>query len=143
MPSYRKRRHQKVYAKHTKAAKKADACQFCEIDQSYPQFVNKGQHFKIIQNIFPYDVWDGMRVSEHLLLIPTTHTENLGTLEPAAKLEFVELISKYEVQGYDVYARSLSVVRSVPHQHTHLIKTTGKTIRGTVYLKRPYTTIIW
>jgi diadenosine tetraphosphate (Ap4A) HIT family hydrolase len=113
------------YGKHLRATRNSVDCPFCSITSSSKQLISESQHFKVIYNIFPYNKWDYSNVTEHLLLIPKQHTDNLGTLPPAAMQEFVELISKYESIGYDIFARSPhSKSKTVKHQHTHLIKTT-------------------
>lgn len=51
----------------------------------------------------------------------------------------IDKISQYEDNGYHIYARPTnSVTRSVPHQHTHLIKTSDKSVRATFFLQKPY-----
>ena len=52
----------------------------------------------------------------------------------------MDVISDYESEGYDVYARSVaSDLRSVAdHQHTHLIKTKGKPAKVSLYIDKPY-----
>ena len=100
------------------------------------------KHFKIIKNIFPYDTWDARDVHDHLMITPIMHTESLSALGDDAAVEFVKLVSTYEKQGYDVYARSpYSAIKSVPHQHTHLIKTGGTRHKGVIHIEKPYVSI--
>lgn len=142
MPHYRKQKNQKRYAAHTKAAKKSKVCQFCELNTSSDEVVSMHKHFKIIKNIFPYDNWDARDVFDHLMITPVKHTESLSTLGDEAAIEFVKLVSAYEKQGYDVFARSPhSTIKSIPHQHTHLIKTGGKMHKAVLHLQKPYISI--
>lgn len=142
MPHYRKPKNQKIYDKYTAGVKGKKICEFCQLNEGSDQVVKIHKHFKIIYNIFPYDSWDSHAVIDHLMIVPNTHTESLANLGDEAAIEFVKLVSEYESVGYDVYARSPhSTVKSVPHQHTHLIKTGGKSRRGVVYFKKPYISI--
>ena len=142
MPHYRKSKNQKLYAAHTKKAKKSNVCQFCELNSKSDQVVSIHKHFKVIKNIFPYDNWDARDVYDHLMITPIAHTESLSTLGDEAAIEFVKLVSSYESKGYDIYARSPeSTIKSVPHQHTHLIKTGGKKHKAVLHLQRPYISI--
>lgn len=142
MPHYRKPRNQREYAAHTAKAKLSAICQFCELTAASDEVVSMHKHFKIIKNIFPYDNWDARDVYDHLMITPVVHTESLSTLGDEAAIEFVKLVSSYEKQGYDVYARSpMSTLKSVPHQHTHLIKTGGKKHKGVLHLQKPYISI--
>ena len=142
MPHYRKNKNHKVYAVHAEAAKKSGGCAFCELKADSYQVIKIAEHFKIIKNIFPYDNWDARDVLDHLMITPIMHTESLSTLGDEAAVEFVKLMSGYEKQGYDVYGRSPhSTVKSVPHQHTHLIKTGGKNHKAIIHLQKPYISI--
>lgn len=142
MPHYRKRKSQKMYATHTKNARASGECQFCLLDESSDQVVKIYKHFKVIKNIFPYDNWDARNVTDHLMITPIVHTETLSSLGNDAAIEFVKVMSSYEAKGYDVYARSPhSTIKSVPHQHTHLIKTSGKAHKMIVHFTKPYISI--
>jgi len=142
MPHYRTSKNQKAYAAHTNKARKSNVCQFCELAAGSDEVVKIHKHFKILKNIFPYDNWDAQDVLDHLMITPIKHTESLSTLGDKAAVEFVQLISSYEKNGYDVFARSPhSTTKSVPHQHTHLIKTGGKKHKGVLHLQKPYISI--
>lgn len=78
----------------------------------------------VVPNIFPYAVWDFCAVTDHLMVIPKLHTEAIGELEPMMIQEYMELILRYEIEGYNFYARApKSATKSIAHQHMHLIKT--------------------
>ncbi len=137
MPT-RSRKEHKVYKNYLKKLPK-DVCQFCLIDQSTPQFIKETKHFKIVQNIFPYSMWDMQSVADHLMIIPKQHTDTLSDLTAEQALEFTHLLADYEKQGYNVYARTPgSGIKSVVHQHTHLIKPGKKTRKFIFYLAKPY-----
>jgi diadenosine tetraphosphate (Ap4A) HIT family hydrolase len=142
MPHYRNRKNQTNYIAHTKSARKKGICQFCALKENSDETVRFYEHFKVIRNIFGYDKWDGRTVKDHLMVVPKEHTESLATLSKEAAVEYVKIVSTYESDGYDVYARSPhSTIKSVPHQHTHFIKTVGKTHRGVIHLESPYISI--
>ena len=105
-----------------------DPCEMCRlggthIDKKDPnQVVHRGKAFFITKNLFPYAVWDGSPVVDHLLIVPTRHTDAIGSFSPEELQEWAELIKKYEDMNYSVYARSANnSAKSVVHQHSHLI----------------------
>lgn len=137
--SYRSRKQQKVYRKHTRGVKAAGVCEFCKIGPDSPQHVDETKSFRIIRNIFPYSLWDERKVLDHLMIIPKKHTDTLDDVTNEEAAEYVRLMGKYESQGYDVYARApTSVMKSVPHQHTHLIKPQDKRVKFLLFIKKPY-----
>lgn len=118
-------------------------CQFCTIKAGDTQLVAETAHFKVVHNLFPYSFWDSQRVVDHLMILPKQHTDTLKDLTPNEAAEFVQLMSDYENQGYNVYARApSSSVKTVVHQHTHLIKTAGGLRRLVFMLRRPYVRIV-
>ena len=137
--SYRARKEFKVYKKHTQKTREAGICEFCRITAGSDQFIEETASFKVITNIFPYSLWDYRKVVEHLMVVPKVHTETLDDITEQQAAEYLKLISGYESRGYDVFARApVSTQKSVPHQHTHLIKTRGKAVKALVYIKKPY-----
>ena len=96
-------------------------------------------HHTIVPNRVMYDLWELRRVEDHLLVIPKRHVKGLGELTDIEKLDHVNLIAKYELNGYNTYARGVgSLQRSVEHQPTHLIKTYTKQAHGSIINKKPY-----
>jgi ATP adenylyltransferase len=122
----------------------AKLCDFCDITPTSPQTIQFYEHFKLVRNIFPYSLWDNQLVDVHLLLIPIQHTDTLADITAEAAQQYVQIISDYESQGYNVYARAPhSTIKTVPHQHTHLMKLSDRDIRGLVHLKKPYIRLLW
>lgn len=125
-----------------KRLRKSDArrdCSFCAINEGDAQYVSETTHLKVIRNRTPYSLWDSQGVADHLMVVPKTHTDKLGSLGPEAAVEFIGLIDQYESAGYNLYARSLtSTNRSVVHQHTHLIKLSGREKNFLLMLKKPW-----
>ena len=139
--SHREIRH---YRKYLKVLKKADAgCEFCKITSESKQFIEETSAFTIIHNIFPYSYWDHLKVTDHLMIIPKTHTDTMSHFTPDQAAEYVRLLGSYESRGYNVYSRTpSSKQKSVAHQHTHLIKSEGKLVKAIFYIKKPYARIV-
>ena len=94
----------------------------------------------LVPNRVSYDVFEGRRVLDHLLIIPKRHLETLKDFTKEEKLDMMDIASEYEAKGYNVYARGVgSLTRSVKHQHTHLIKIkNNKPAKFILYIRRPY-----
>lgn len=113
-------------------------CPFCP-PLVHERLITEHEHFVIIENGIKYDQWEGHEVTEHLLLIPRVHIDKIGELSMHASAEMVKIISDYEAEGYNIYARGFkSQRRSVAHQHTHLIKISGKRARIMLFIEKPY-----
>ena len=138
---YHYRRSRKVYAKHNKNDAHVEGCTFC-IDETRVKAIDENEHAYIVRNRVSYDVFEGKEVLEHLLLVPKRHVESLAELKNDEKIAILDMMGKYEMDGYSVYARSVdSSTRSVKHQHTHLLKQKQSQARLLVYIKKPYTLI--
>ena len=137
--SFRTRKEYKLYKKHRKTFHKKTNCIFCDIKNNDEQFVRGTKHFKVIDNIFGYSLWDDQSVDDHLMIVPRKHIDTLSKLSPDESKEFVTLMSTYEKHGYNVWARAAQTkTKSVIHQHTHLIKPGKKTVRFMFYIRKPY-----
>lgn len=146
---YRLRPKQKAYDRHLKATGEF-GCPFCEVDDPRlnPQgttIIEETEHCLVIENIFPYDAWDGRKVTEHLLAIPKRHVHSMNELNAAERAEMMELFCKYEGNDYNIYSRAPnSGARSHIHLHAHFIKTTGGSPLLLTYTRKPYNlTITW
>jgi diadenosine tetraphosphate (Ap4A) HIT family hydrolase len=116
-----------------------DDCVFCLIEREQERIIEKADNFYVIKNKYPYSHWDLQKVTDHLMIIPKKHTDTLSDLTSDEAVEYVKLIGSYESQGYSVYSRApVSVIKSVVHQHTHLIKTIPEESKLLVYAKKPY-----
>jgi diadenosine tetraphosphate (Ap4A) HIT family hydrolase len=134
----RSRHTAKKYDRYIKTLA-SDECQFCLLSKDDSGFVKESKYFWVIKNKFPFSVWDYRDVTDHLMIVPKQHTDTLSSLSSQAALEFVNLVSDYEASGYSIYARAPSnPVKSVIHQHTHLIKGGNKRQRFLVYINKPY-----
>lgn len=138
MSASRSRREEKVYARYRKNRQGSD-CQFCAIKKGDGQFIKATKSFKLIRNIFAYSIWDGQAVEDHLMIIPKRHIDGLSELGASEAAEYVKLVGEYERAGYSSYGRHpASAIKSVVHQHTHLIKTHGRSKDFIFLLRRPF-----
>lgn len=114
-------------------------CPFCErIDTA--QVLEETAHTRIMKNVYGYDVWEMRSVTDHLMVLPKRHVAGFADLNTNERLEIIEQISKYQTNGYNIYARSLgSNLLTVPaHQHTHLIKISPRRSLFVFALTKPY-----
>lgn len=137
-PASRKRASQRHYVKHLANIAK-DVCNFCLLTPKSKQTLVSSQHFNIVKNIFGYDIWDGCRVIDHLMIVPKRHIHSLSELTKNEKMQYVTLLCEYERDGYSVYSRSPdNITKSIAHQHTHLIKLDKKRVEAILYLRKPH-----
>lgn len=130
MTAMRSRKNVRLYKKYLRTQRPNDECAFCALGASDPQYISESEHFKVIRNRFPYDLWDAQRVVDHLMLVPKQHTNTLKNLTPNESKEYIEQISMFESDGYNIYARTPgSSMKSIVHQHTHLIRIEPKSRR--------------
>lgn len=112
-------------------------CPFCHPEES--ETVYQGNLLRIVINPFPYEFWEFMKVTDHLIIVPTRHVESLHEYTHTERSELIDVIAKYQEQGYNIYARAdINTLKSIPHQHTHLLKTSNKQAVLFVYLRKPY-----
>jgi len=141
--SYRSRKENKTYSRYTKNVQKAGVCEFCDIKEGDEGFVKELTYFKVIYNKFPYTFFDYHKITDHLLVIPKKHTDTISSFTADEALEYTQLVGDYEAKGYDVFSRApSSKQKSVPHQHTHLIKPVGKEIKTMIYTKKPFIRVV-
>jgi diadenosine tetraphosphate (Ap4A) HIT family hydrolase len=132
----------KEYAKFIAKDKQRTICTFCnELIGDRPNVITENDTMFIIPNRVSYDIFEGQRVTDHLMVIPKRHLETLSDFKDVEKLDQMNFLAEYEKKGYDVYARGVgNIARSVSHQHTHLIKTNNKKKwpRFLLFINRPY-----
>lgn len=129
---------ERKYKNHRKLLEKSN-CDFCDFTPVSKQVRREFAHFWLVDNIFPYALWDGCRVLEHLLLVPKRHVISLSELTAIESAEYVQIISNLEDSGYAVYARpAVSSAKSVPHQHTHFIHIDNIKIKTLYYNYSPH-----
>lgn len=136
--------NRKTKRRYVKLAKKpSGVCDFCHPITHANNIITETTHAFVIENRVHYDQWELSRVIDHLLVIPKRHVLHLSELNAEERADIMDIIADYEGnKHYEIYARSpVSVTRSVPHQHTHLIKTDHRPKRGLIFFKKPY--ILW
>jgi len=105
---------------------KKSGCSFCTIgnsDHIENEIIEQNDYFWVVKNAFPYAIFDGFEVIDHLLIVPKKHVEAIFELTIEERQNLIELISKYEIKGYSFFSRSpKNQAKSIWHQHTHLIK---------------------
>lgn len=103
---------------------KPDECSLCGAQRRGDHVVvEETDHTLVIENMFPYDKWNQRRVMDHLLFLPKRHIKSLTEFSPEEKQDFMNVLSKYEVRGYNYYGRATNDIdRSVAHIHIHLLK---------------------
>lgn len=123
MNAFRSKDDAAAYSVYLQENNQDDNCPFCQIRAGHEQYVTESEHFIIMRNKFPYVTWDDGEVSEHLMIIPKSHFTSLSQLNEHESKEYLMLVSKYESDDFNVYARAAaSKARSIKHQHTHFIK---------------------
>ena len=100
----------------------AGTCSFCTlIAEPTNQIIITYEHNLLIKNRFPYETWEDLRVTEHLMFIPKQHVKHINELSEDAKKELAKLITDAEANDYSIYHRSQgNPSRSMEHLHTHL-----------------------
>lgn len=132
------RKTKQTYNNHRKGDKAKPTCGFCEAETK-ERHVMETETTMVIPNRVSYDIFEGRRVVDHLMVIPKAHRESIAEFTDTEQLEMMKVIGEYESKGYNVYARGVgSISRSMQHQHTHLIKLSQRSSKLILFLKRPY-----
>lgn len=136
MHHYRKTR--RAYKARNAGDRVAQGCTFCkEVGRS--RVLRENDTMFIIANRVAYDIFEDLRVLDHLMVIPKRHVESLQDFTEKEKLDHMAIAGEYEMQGYSIYSRGVgSVNRSVKHQHTHLIKLADKKPKFILYAAKPH-----
>jgi len=112
-------------------------CPFCDVKPK--EILSKNKSAIVIRNIYGYQYWEHLVVTDHLMIVPIRHVESISKLSKSERSDLMELMSEYESKGYNLYAREKdNVIKSVDHQHTHLIKTKNTRAKFSLYIKHPY-----
>ncbi|HKX72898.1 MAG TPA: HIT domain-containing protein [Candidatus Saccharimonadales bacterium] len=134
--------HQQAYNDYLASAQ-GKTCPFCDPADETRTVYHEATHALVIQNIFPFDIWEGYKVTDHLLVIPRRHASSLRQLNDAERKDMVDIYAQYESEGYNIYSRApQSGARSYPHVHTHLIKVTGEPAQTVNYTRAPHNLVV-
>lgn len=125
--------------KHYKSFPKPETCDFCDNPSTKAKTTYETELSYVVPNRVFYDIWELHDVTNHLLVIPRRHVHSLSELKEAELTDIAKILAKYEREGYNVYARAKgNNLRSVYHQHTHLIKIGFKKPRATLFIRKPW-----
>lgn len=137
-PISRSRKKEKQYILYKKS-RTNDTCIFCNMKTEANKVVEEYPYFWVIENRFGYEMWDGCGVDEHLMIVPKRHIDSLSEMNDSEKLQYIEVVSQYEGNGYSIYSRAnQNNTKSVPHQHTHFIRVDNKRKKYVLYLNKPH-----
>lgn len=140
MPT-RSHKCEKAYRQVKRSRRGTSECAFCDLKKpsKADEIIQTYNHFWLIKNIYPYDMWDDQNVIDHIMLTPMRHVESIGDMNSDELVEYAQIVAEYEKLGYSVYARSFkNSIKSVPHQHTHFIKLDGQEFSFLLYTKNPH-----
>ena len=89
-----------------------NGCRLCEREA-----LRDFEHWKIIQNEFPYDVL----AKVHHMIVPRRHTTESG-LSEAERTELLAIKDDYIHKTYEFLMEATHLTRSIPeHFHLHLV----------------------
>ncbi|MGK2896017.1 MAG: hypothetical protein ACSLEY_00230 [Candidatus Saccharimonadales bacterium] len=124
------------YIKDRRGDKHNGECPFCQPEQR-SRAVRTTDTMYLMPNRTKYDLFEGIPVIEHLMIIPKKHREAIVEFTKQERAEFADIIAEYESQGYHFLGRGVGTVsRSVQHQHTHLIKLSDKPTQVLLHIKK-------
>jgi diadenosine tetraphosphate (Ap4A) HIT family hydrolase len=139
---HRRRSTEVSYIKTLRKQPAKKSCPFCFTGSHDRDVIEETKHLLLIKNIYPYDIFDDIPVSDHMLIVPKRHIVHISDYTAAENREFMQIVAKYDKKGYSLYARSDSNTnKTVIHQHSHLIRTKDRRIRFALFARRPY--IFW
>lgn len=128
----------RTYESHKNADLLRSDCTLC-LERNRDTVVYMGSTMYVVKNRVQYDMFEGRRVEDHLLVMPKLHKESAADFTDDERQELMIIIGEYEGKGYNFYGRGVgSLTRSVKHQHTHLIKLVPKRPKFIVVVNKPY-----
>lgn len=137
----------KLYEKLKSKDEQLQGCSFCnDYKNGTFKLVSEGKTMLTVHIRLAYDLFEGQRVTDHLMIIPKRHVEAIAEFTDTEKLEQMTIMGEYEKLGYEIYARGVGAVsRSIAHQHTHLIKPENitKLPRFLLFINKPFFVIDW
>lgn len=102
-------------------------CAFCDMPEREPtQVLETNDTMMVVQNVFPYAIWDSFEVGDHRMVVPKRHIGSLDAFSDDERNDYFDLLRRYEAAHYSIYSRAPSnTFRTIYHLHTHLIKPVG------------------
>lgn len=118
-------------------------CPFCDLSQVV-EIIEQTEEMLVIRNHIPYDVFEGGAVTHHYMIIPRRHRKSFSAFSSNEKLDYMNVLAKYEDAGFNSYTRTMSSkTRSIEHLHTHLLKTPNSRPRFMLFIQKPYFMTFW
>lgn len=127
-----------IYAEEMRT-RNPDVCNFCDFT-SQRILGNLATHW-VIDNLYPYELYDDMVVEDHLLIVPKRHIVGISEFTDEERADFLDTVTEYEDEGYTLFARApQNKAKSVTHQHSHLIKPdmSREPIQSLIYNRAPH-----
>lgn len=119
-PSGRNPKIQKIYAVEMET-RDPNKCNFCELGSQ--RVIGYFATHAVIENLYPYELFDDMIVEDHLLIVPRRHIVGINEFTDEERTDFLDTVSEFEEEGYTLFARApQNKAKSVVHQHSHLVK---------------------
>lgn len=113
-------------------------CPFCDTSQIV-DIVHEGKTMRVIRNRVPYDLFEDLKVQDHVMLVPKAHRTGYKEFTDEEKIEYIDLAAKYEDDFYNLYTRARGTsTRSVTHLHSHLVQTKGQRLKFVIYSSKPF-----
>lgn len=137
-PSGRNPEMQAIYAEEMRT-RDPNVCNFCDF-ASQRVLGTLATHW-VIDNLYPYELFDDMVVSDHILIVPKRHIVGISEFTTEERVDFLDTVSEYEEEGYTLFARApMNKAKSVTHQHSHMIKPNldRDPIQSLIYKRAPH-----
>lgn len=137
-PSGRNPEVQAIYAVEMRD-RDPNVCNFC--NHTTQRIIGNLATHWVIDNLYPYELYDDMVVSDHLLIVPKRHIVGISEFTDQERIDYLDTVAEYEDEGYTLFARApQNKAKSVTHQHSHLIKPdmTREPIQSLMYNRTPH-----
>lgn len=96
-------------------------CALCYVENH--RLINAAKTMLVVENMYPYEYYDGRAVREHFMIVPRRHLNSLHDMTKRERKDYWNLLAQFQDSRYASLTRSNGdPKRSVPlHLHTHLI----------------------
>lgn len=96
-------------------------CALCRVENH--RLINAAKTMLVVENMYPYEYFDGRAVREHFMIVPRRHLNSLHDMTRRERKDYWNLLSQFQDSRYASLTRSNGdPKRTVPlHLHTHLI----------------------
>ena len=109
-----------------------ESCDLCKVADQHPLPLKIGgqtleiaqKHIALIENSFPYTVYDGQEVIDHKMIVPKKHYAELKDFPPDVYSEYMGSLALIMQEFDQTFTRSPSNNGSSikAHSHTHALK---------------------